>query len=151
MSAYEVPNDHIAALVNIGQALNVRGVYLGENLQRLALFDEKDRTYVANELVAQNRTSVGYRYSEPVVPADTFPAFRYVDPKLATMEGVAAAIRYVRCYMYQACEDPGWESTFAHAYCQKLLAELVDKFTCRYAADAWDYTGPKLVAEQVAR
>ena len=64
MSAYEVSLDHIGYLVNLGHQLQIRGVTIGDNYQTLYLDDEHDRAYVANELIAQNRTSVAHRYRQ---------------------------------------------------------------------------------------
>lgn len=64
----------------------------------------------------ENRRSVDYRYREenertPYVPNVTEAP---LDPR-----GVYYA---VRCYDYQSCEHPAWETSEAHALCERIEA-----------------------------
>ena len=145
MSAYELPIDHLAALVNIGHQLEIRNVYSEHSnlTQRLALHDEGDRTYVLTELVCQMTTSVAYRYSERAPLISEVPEIKLTRIPLETIADLAQAIQWVRCYQYQSCEDPKWRTTFAHHYTNTLLQELVTKIISAHTT-SWTYNGPAL-------
>ena len=145
MSAYELPIDHLAALVNIGHQLDIRNVYSEHSnlTQRLALHDEGDRTYVLTELVCQMTTSVAYRYSEKAPLIGEVPEVRMTLIPLETIADLAQAIQWVRCYQYQSCEDPKWRTTFAHHYTNTLMQELITKIISAYTT-SWTYNGPAL-------
>ena len=145
MSAYELPIDHLAALVNIGHQLDIRNVYSEHSnlTQRLALDDEGDRTYVLTELVCQMTTSVAYRYSEKAPLISEVPSVKLTRIPLDTIADLAQAIQWVRCYQYQSCEDPKWRTTFAHHYTNTLLQELITKIISAHTT-SWTYNGPAL-------
>ena len=145
MSAYELPIDHLAALVNIGHQLDIRNVYSDHSnlTQRLALHDEGDRTYVLTELVCQMTTSVAYRYSEKAPLISEVPSVKLTRIPLDTIADLAQAIQWVRCYQYQSCEDPKWRTTFAHYYTNTLLQELITKIISAHTT-SWTYNGPAL-------
>ena len=143
MSAYEVSLDHIGYLVNLGHQLQIRGVTIGDAYQTLYLDDEHDRAYVANELIAQNRTSVAYRYREQPVPVIGNPTFRGAWTSMTNLAEFAQALQWVACYSYQSCEDPGWPTTFAWAYTERLRNELIAKVIACFAT-TWDYDGNPL-------
>ena len=144
MSAYEVSLDHIGFLVNLGHVLAVRGVAMSGNYQRLNLDDEHDRAYVANELIAQNRTSVGFRYRDVVVPVIGNPRFRFSTLRPVNLAQLAQALQWVRCYQYQSCEDPAWNSTFAYHFTERLRHEIDCRIVSCFAT-SWDYDGEALV------
>ena len=143
MSCFLLSNDHIGYLVNLGYQLDIRGVTVGDSYQSLALCDEHDRNYVTAELIAANRTSVASRYSEQVVPVTDIPTV--ANPKVAfkNLAQFAQALQWVRCYQYQSCEDPNWNTTFAYYYTQRLIAELQAKVIECFAT-SWTYDGPAL-------
>lgn len=144
MSAYVLSWDHIAALVNIGYQLDLRGVTVHNGYQTLALHDEHDRSYVAAELMAQNRTSGAHRYREQVIPVTDVPSFRLPPTRIHDLAGYAQALQWINCYCYQSCEDPGWSTTFACHYTERLRSELEGKIIAAFAT-SWDYDGPRLV------
>ena len=55
----------------------------------------------------------------------------------------AQALQWVRCYQYQSCDDPNWNTTFAYHYTQRLIAELQSKIIACFAT-TWTYDGPRL-------
>ena len=97
--------------------------------------------YVTAELIAANRTSVASRYNEQVVPVTDIPTI--ANPKVAfkNLAQFAQALQWVRCYQYQSCEDPNWNTTFAYYYTQRLIAELQAKVSECFAT-SWTYDGP---------
>ncbi len=143
MSAFILPNDHIGYLVNLGQQLHIRGVSIGDNYQSLALYDEHDRRYVTAELLAANRTSVATRYNEPASPVADVPEVRNPHLSFNNLAQFAQALQWVRCYQYQSCEDPNWNTTFAYHYTQRLITELQSKIIDCFAT-SWVYDGPAL-------
>ncbi len=143
MSCFILTNDHIGYLVNLGQQLDIRGVTVGENYQSVALYDEHDRRYVTAELLAANRTSVATRYNEQVDPVTDVPTIGNPTMPLVNLAQFAQALQWVRCYQYQSCEDPNWNTTFAYHYTQRLIAELQSKIIACFAT-TWTYDGPRL-------
>ena len=143
MSCFILSNDHIGYLVNLGFQLDIRGVTVGDDYQSLALYDEHDRRYVTAELLAANRTSVATRYYEQVDPVTDIPTV--ANPKVAfkSLAQFAQALQWVRCYQYQSCDDPNWETTFAYHYTQRLITELQSKIIAGFATN-WTYDGPAL-------
>ena len=147
MSAYVLSWDHIGVLVNLGQQLDIRGVQVGDlGYQSLALYDEHDRSYVAAELMAQNRTSVAYRYREQVIPVTDVPEIRSPHGPMRNLAELAQALQWVACYRYQSCEDPRWPSTFAYHYTERLRTEL-DRRIISCFATSWDYDGSALTQQ----
>jgi hypothetical protein len=143
MSCFIVSNDQIGYLVNLGYQLDIRGVTLGDTYQSLALYDEHDRRYVTAELIAANRTSVATRYRESVDPVTDVPEVSNPKVSFKNLAQFAQALRWVRCYQYQSCDDPNWTTTFAYHYTQRLTVELVSKIIECFAT-SWTYDGPKL-------
>ena len=143
MSCFILTNDHIGYLVNLGHQLDIRGVTIGDNYQSLALYDEHDRRYVTAELLAANRTSVATRYNEQVDPVTDVPTVGNPTMPLVNLPQFAQALQWVRCYQYQSCDDPNWNTTFAYHYTQRLIAELQSKIIACFAT-TWTYDGPRL-------
>ena len=143
MSCFILSNDHIGYLVNLGHQLDIRGVVIGDTYQSLALYDEGDRRYVTSELLAANRTSVATRYNEPVDPVTDVPTIGNPTMRLVNLAQFAQALQWVRCYQYQSCDDPNWNTTFAYHYTERLIDELVAKVIACFAT-TWTYDGPRL-------
>lgn len=72
---------------------------------------------VGQLLWAQNYTSVNHRYAEH----EEVPVFRHV---LRPAPMPVVALKLLACYEYQSCEDPGWRSSQAHAFCDALRRRL---------------------------
>jgi hypothetical protein len=144
MSAYVLSWDHIGFLVNLGQQLDLRGVHVGDiGYQSLALYDEHDRRYVAAELMAQCRTSVAHRYCEQVTPVTDVPEIHSPRTPMRNLAELAQALEWVRCYQYQSCEDPGWRTTFAYHYTERLRTGLETRIIACFAT-TWNYDGAPL-------
>ena len=144
MSCFILSNDHIGYLVNLGHQLDIRGITIGDSYQSLALYDEHDRRYVTAELLAANRTSVATRYSEQVDPVTDVPEIRLPEVPFNNLAQFAQAMQWVRCYQYQSCDDPNWNTTFAYHYTERLIDELVAKVIACFAT-TWTYDGPRLI------
>ena len=143
MSAYEVSLDHIGVLVNLGSELRIRALWHAESVRHLDLDDEKDRSAVARALIAQNHTSVLHREGVGGDAPVSVPPFRRIPVPVASLADLAQALQWVGCYRYQSCEDPGWRSSFASSYTDRLTAELVRRVIGAFPT-TWDYEGPAL-------
>ena len=143
MSAFELSWDHIAVMVHIGRLLDVRNVPIGDYLQPLDLADDDDGRYVAAELMAQNRTSVAYRYRLRVSPVHDVPPLRRSPFTLSIIGDLAQAAQWVRCFQYQSCEDLGWNTTFAYHYCEAVLRAIMSRIIDIHDT-TWTYQGPQL-------
>ena len=111
--------------------------------QTLALHDEHDRSYVAAELMGQNRTSVAHRYNEQVEPVTDMPEIRSPQSSMRNLAEFAQALQWIACYRYQSCEDPRWPNTFAYHYTERLRTELDSRIVSCFAT-TWDYDGVPL-------
>lgn len=112
MSAYIVDRKHIEYLVRAAQSRRIAGSsYQYEPAEVLAAN--------ANMLAAENAASVNYRYSETEAPDTWEPAdFHGVTPWLDF--NPVEVLKAVACYVYQACEHPGWETSRAKLFADRL-------------------------------
>lgn len=121
MSAYVVSKSHIDALVTVA----LRGPIGGRSTWReVQVGDEWDGSAdtLGAILTLQNLLSVSYRYSDP-----SFLDMDCDAPYLWTAHPVTLvqAIKAIHCYAYQACENPGWDTSLAKEFCDKLESALV--------------------------
>ena len=111
MSAFEVSNTHVDAIVTAM-------IWAG-------LTDQQHAESVADELLAQNRASVAYRYNEEPNTA------LYIFCKLQGTPEPKIVIKACECYKYQSCETPDWEETNAY----KMIQELENAMALELAKD----------------
>ena len=142
MSAYIVPKAHIDALVRLSlEGPSDRGPkYPGDGW----LFSVNDPDALGNALVKENVESVHYRYPDTVDdPASTpGPIEHYYDQpyhyepgrRLTTIEAFVA----IAGYRYQACEHPGWGSSWAHEVCEGLTSTLITCLPGWDEAQTWE-------------
>lgn len=155
MSAFEVDNTHIDALVSA--ALHARDLrwYHGEipatlpgemlpsaedyltALQRTGreVTLENAGTWGAT-LLAENRRSVDRRYNEEEIESPY--EFREIRGQLSAV----AILKAISCYEYQSCEHPGWEASEAHSFCEALRLAMIHELP-GYSAAAWEITDPR--------
>jgi hypothetical protein len=150
MSAYQVSNDHIAALVDIGRIFNITNVY--QSHQRLWSGDlnnsDEDRRALALLLWKENTLSLQTKYGYEPELRDTFPVFAR---KLSWLQfhdpiSCAVALRWIACYCYQACEHAGFDTSVSSNYCQALRSALTDQL-CELTLrkrNVWDYNSGDL-------
>jgi hypothetical protein len=138
MSCYILPNDHIAYLVNLGAHLEIGGVVYDGRYKPLSFALAADRAFVTAELMATNRASAGYQPLAAGVCLATSCAVRLVE-----LVDLVQALQWVRCYRYQSCEAPDWNTTFAYQYTNRLQTELVSRIIARFDT-SWEYNGPEL-------
>lgn len=141
MSAYILGDDTIDLLVTAG--------LMGGHDDRLGIFQDGDWHYFTKHedadrlgsiLKTANYDSVNYRYQE----ATQCEAYRYngngIVPYLGSpVISWGQVLHSVRCFEYQSCEAPTWETSLAKAICsaitRKVCARIADE------ADAeWEWT-----------
>lgn len=158
MSAFEVSNTHIDALVSAalqrdnygtmtwhydakdeipntqpGEMLPGHEDYLTAlNRTRREVTEDNAGTWGA-ALLAENRRSVNHRYNE-----DEFEAVYEFTAIRGTLNPVAI-LKAISCYEYQSCEHPGWEASEAHAFCEALRSRMIRKLP-GYGEAAWEIT-----------
>ena len=162
MSAFEVSNTHIDALVSAAlQAVPPDG---GIRWYHQTPADEIPRTmpgemlpghedYIASlerthrevtldnagtwgaALLAENRRSVNHRYDEDEIEAP------YVFTQIHGTFNPVAILKAVSCYEYQSCEHPGWAASEAYDFCQALRARMIRQLA-GYRDAAWEVHQP---------
>jgi hypothetical protein len=144
MSCFQVSNDHIGYLINLGQHLDIRCVVTDDGIVPISLHDEPDRRLVFTELLHANKASVSGRYGEPIreVGAEV-PSISYEALLIYQVAAIVQALQWVRCYEYQSCDNPQWEDTFAYHYTQRLTSELIARIISKFPT-SWTYDGPTL-------
>lgn len=106
MSAFIVNNAHIDTLVNAG-------------LHLVGSTDQRHADGIGRMLLAENYSSVNYRYSEN----DNAPDYRatLTDAELSPI----AVLSALHCYEYQSCEHPEWQTSDARIYCEAVRAGIL--------------------------
>lgn len=129
MSAYIVSNKTISL---IARAFNDYGVpYHAENYDPsdswiggcMAFIDSQKLTEsIGQSLLDQNYKSVNYRYGED----EETPKFEYenVDEYITDL---GAIIGCIRCYNYQACETPMYETTDLYESLMNLKEKIYER------------------------
>jgi hypothetical protein len=102
MSAYVVSDDTINFIVSRASELDTHYVYAGQNYpirgceQHVAAILYTANVESVNERYAQADVSIGFRFR------------RYTKPQT-----IAALLKCIQCFEYQACETNGFEHTIA--------------------------------------
>jgi hypothetical protein len=144
MSAFEVSSNHIRVMINAGltrsldgrlewmvhpftedetETVFARGHAWGPGMIRVAQniyreLNTQSAETVGAMLAAQNQRSVNFRYAEEEIEAvyQHGPTGSYSPVEL---------LKIVKCYEYQSCETPDWETTEAHNFCAALKDQLI--------------------------
>lgn len=142
MSAFMVSHRHIDALVDYAQAWDGLSWYDRSNEEeygpvyvRLRTGDIEGMERIGNVLLAENRASVNYRYSEDELePSDCYTHHWH--------GGLSAVgcLKALSCLEYQSCEHPDWPTSEAHAFVValrgKAIANLPGYSEARWEVDA---------------
>ena len=131
MSAYIVDRNHIRFLVASALHVNERGRFHdygfrwhdGKSGHQL---DQYNATRIGQMLWDECINSVKYRYPEPNEhglpgPIEETFIYEHIPPGPSFEPTPAQIIKAVRCYQYQSCEHPEWETSSAHAFCNELI------------------------------
>jgi hypothetical protein len=139
MSAFMVPVEHIRAMLNAG--LVTRYGPLSWQTRDLTGTDAwreltpATATAVGAMLLAENRRSVDYRYSEDEIEE----VYTHGPSRLRSPVVILKAID---CYEYQSCETTEWEQCEAHHFCQALRDLLIGQLPGYNDADSWPIQEP---------
>ena len=167
MSAFVVDKTHIDALLTAGLVWNPgssklrwmigeaedtdyrEGQPWGETAiqsyeRRVRELSDESAGRVGAMLWAENRLSVNHRYAENEWEAP------YIFEHLGIHIDPIAILDGLRCYEYQSCEHPGWETSEAKAFCDSLRANAIHELP-RKGERVWEITDPAVFGPPVAR
>lgn len=162
MSAYLVSAENIDALVaGARQYLDRPGTtatwYTDAGTRyefRLGVSDSETADGVYNKntlgrmLWAENLASINYRYPDTIENPDNMPgpigvglpeimAYEYGPGFRSVNVDPLGLIGVIRGYEYQSCEHPGWHTSAARAFCQRLTDAVVHELIERTGANGW--------------
>jgi hypothetical protein len=132
MSAFIVSKEHINAILMSSTLIQFQPLtWYHDDVYHSFTLDMADE--IGQMLLDENVASVRYRYQDSPLtelPGKTnnewlFP-FRY-SPFAHRVPTPVEAIKLIRCYNYQSCEHPQWNSSPAKSFCQALLASLISR------------------------
>ena len=143
MSAFYVGEDHINAMLTAAKALKMYVSIPGHDYWTDASYQPVDIwDRIGRALIAENFNSLDARYPSPSEDhSEEIGAYRFVeDTHFLTRHKLTDAIHLVRCYDYQSCEHDGWEGSWAHEFCQRLMAAAAA--TIPESGRCWSYVKP---------
>jgi len=144
MSAFEVSTNHIRVMINAGltksygnhlewkvrpytedetETVFARGHAWGPGMIRVSqnIFRElnpESAEAVGALLAAQNRRSVNFRYDEEEIE----PVYQHGPTRSYSP---VELLKIIKCYEYQSCETPDWDTSEAHNFCTALKDQLI--------------------------
>jgi len=144
VSAFEISTNHIRVMINAGLSMSygnhlewmvrpftedeaetvfARGHAWGPGMIRVArnIFRElnpQSAEAVGAMLAAQNRRSVNFRYDEEEIQ----PVYQHGPSRSYSP---VELLKIIKCYEYQSCETPDWETTEAQNFCAALKDQLI--------------------------
>ncbi|MEU7925079.1 hypothetical protein [Micromonospora sp. NPDC049107] len=152
MSAFEVPNVHIDAMLTAGlrfaetgyplswywpspTATSDRGSWTSSESQLESVQRRRDLTLptagrVGAMLLAENRASVNHRYAEDEIEEP------YLFTWLPGTPDPIVVLKALSCYEYQSCEHPGWRGSEAYQFCNALRRQAIGRLP-RYSDAPW--------------
>jgi hypothetical protein len=122
MSAFVVSKAHIDTLVSAAVLWHRLGgiKYNGEEIHH------NNATEVGAGLLAENITSVAYRYQESdlsnlpgPIPTPCPESYRF-QIRLLGPQDTVKVLKAIDCYEYQSCEHPEWAGSAAWLFCETL-------------------------------
>ncbi len=129
MSAFIVGKVHIDAILRVA-IVHIPGSqfhwYYHEEHRDLT-----DPDAIGGRLVAENAASVHYRYPQDPIdglpgPTDAYWMKPYFySPFGGRVPTVVEGLKLIKCYEYQSCEHPNWETSEAKAFCDALKEHLI--------------------------
>ncbi len=94
-------------------------------------------------LVDQNVKSVAHRYEEDTLtdlpgPTNAYWVVPYSYKPLGRVPTALEGLKLLKCYDYQACEDPEWKESEAFAFCEYLTDALITLLP-GYEEASWEW------------
>ena len=141
MSAFILGDDTIDLLVTAGVrgvGLDARlGVYQAGAMLYFSRYEDTD--HLGSVLKSANYESVNYRYKE----ATPCEAYHYNGNEIVPYLGGSViswgqVLQAVRCYEYQSCEAPTWETSLAKAICSAIRLKVCGIIADEAGAE-WDW------------
>jgi hypothetical protein len=145
-ATYFLPNAHIDVLIDIAQHYGLTpGLSKRMRWHRNGVPTElSDRSYtdLGRILLAENATSVAYRYGEAIDPCALTYFYR---PTHHTFTP-AAALQAVACYEHQTAGHPGWLESEARNFCLALRETIVARAIPWRTSDPWCWNDTDLAS-----
>jgi hypothetical protein len=160
MSAFVVDSEHIDALLTaaLHYSRSHGGfrwyVGRGDEMKTHQLLSGDNEDAVGAMLIAENRRSVGYRYSterELPGPIDTSKLDDYTYHHLIGYPDPLIVLKAVACYRYQSCETPDWEDSDAFAFCTALEHLAINQLPGYDDAPGWSIADRHVFNPQAPR
>lgn len=127
MSAFIVSDVHIDYLLSVACfGPNCGGVLAYWHKPRFASASVEvfDLDKIGECLKAENFLSVHFRYkNSPYVVVSEPMTYKWRDHR--RMITAVEALKLLKCYEYQACEHPGWETSATKRFCGELKEILI--------------------------
>ena len=136
MSAFILGKKHIDTLLTAACWLKAHDHLGGILLRNGEYITQFNASEVGQLLVDENYRSVNYRYDTHEEPYEYTFSWRE-DVLPVTDREIAAMLKAIHCYDYQTCENPGWQESFAHTFCEQLESSLIHNLS-GYDQAPWD-------------
>lgn len=157
MSAYVVHPDHVnylvAAAYHFGVADRSPHIYHYGPDNAVELMSIYDRDQLVQMLMQENINSVQHRYPNDTpyslpgpVPTPIADTLRYHPSRIPVTS--AQVFSAIRCYEYQSCEHPAWDTSKAKSFCRWLTLAAM-RHVPGYDAAMWEVTESEY-AEKIA-
>lgn len=149
MSAFMVSKRHIDLLVSTafsGPRDATGGHWYKPNYQGSQCWDFDTLPFVGQMLIDANIKSLNARYPDTVTNPEAMPGpiaqywndGQYKAPSLRDRLTIVEAFKAIACYEYQACEDEGWEQSYAHQFLDSFRHSLINVLPGYDDARGWD-------------
>lgn len=117
MSAFQISAKHVNALIDaaIHECARYGVRWYDDRVTRA------NATEVGAALLNECAKSVAYRYNEEPDTFDGEYEWKPIDAPL----GYVALLKLIDCYEYQSCEHPGWNTSQAKEFCDRLRKALI--------------------------
>jgi hypothetical protein len=143
MSAYQVSEKHIAILVRAATSLLPHchkkftwGCGPGEFIEiQYETYQSEAESKAALMLASENAKSVAYRYKSNPSPVGVPSSW----PELTWKPCPIKVLKAIKCYEYQSCEHPEWETSSAKRFCDRLR-DVATEALPEYGDAKWDIT-----------
>lgn len=147
MSAFIVGKEHIDYLVDIAAASRYGVNYWPEGYGKGRKLDPRiDCNEIGRLLWTENVKSVSYHYPNEApghwpgpIDLDWETITLYQHQYTGTWMPMTAVqgLKALRCYVYQSCEHPEWETSAAKEFCDTLQLDLIRRLDGYEKAD-WE-------------
>jgi hypothetical protein len=127
MSAFELPPEHLHALVTAAHRLGITQLVRADGTIRTLDLDTRAGQQA---LFASLSSANGSASSD----ADSARPSSRLNARVTDPSGVVQLLQWVRCFEYQCSSKSDWLSSEAHIICALLTGALLDRLIAMFAA-----------------